>query len=274
MNAIIADDGQWRFPEMDSTPVKFNEAIIAYEDHDFYSHVGVSLKAIVRAAISNIKAKKIVSGGSTITMQIARMARNGERTFYHKFIESIWALRMEFKYSKKKLLTIYASHAPFGGNVVGLETASWRYYGLPPHHLSWSQAATLAVLPNAPGLVHPGRNRAILLEKRNKILKTLYKQGKIDATTYELSLEEPLIGAPKPLPSLAPHLLNNAIKSGRKGQRITTTLDIQKQSKLTKVLNYYQKKLDHNYIHNAALIVIDVKKNEVVTYIGNSATEY
>lgn len=273
MNARIADDGQWRFPEMDSTPVKFNEAIIAYEDHDFYTHAGVSFKAIGRAAISNIKARKVVSGGSTITMQIARMARNEKRTFFNKFIEAIWAFRMEFRYSKKQLLTIYASHAPFGGNVVGLEAASWRYYGLPPQDLSWSQAVTLAVLPNAPGLVHPGKNRDILLEKRNKVLKTLYEHGKIDAITYELSLDEPLIGAPKTLPSLAPHLLDNAIRNGKKGLRITTTLDDKKQEELTDILARHQMHLNHNFIHNAAMIVIDVKTNEVVTYIGNSATE-
>src|SRR5690554_1704035 len=273
MNAIIADDGQWRFPEMDSTPVKFNEAIIAYEDHDFYTHAGVSFKAIGRAAISNIKARKVVSGGSTITMQIARMARNEKRTFFNKFIEAIWAFRMEFRYSKKQLLTIYASHAPFGGNVVGLEAASWRYYGLPPQDLSWSQAVTLAVLPNAPGLVHPGKNRDILLEKRNKVLKTLYEHGIIDAITYELSLDEPLIGAPKTLPSLAPHLLDNAIRNGKKGLRITTTLDDKKQEELTDILARHQMHLNHNFIHNAAMIVIDVKTNEVVTYIGNSATE-
>jgi len=273
MNARIAEDGQWRFPEMDSTPVKFNEAIIAFEDHDFYAHTGVSFRAIGRAAISNLKARRVVSGGSTITMQIARMSRNKKRTFYNKFVEAIWAFRMELRYSKEQLLTIYASHAPFGGNVVGLEAASWRYYGLPPHDLSWSQAATLAVLPNAPGLVHPGKNREILLEKRNKVLTTLFEHGKIDEITYELSLDEPLIGAPKTLPSLAPHLLDNAIKNGKKGQRITTTLDDKKQEKLTRILERHQMHLNQNYIHNAALLVIDVRTNEVVTYIGNSATE-
>ncbi|WP_159038435.1 penicillin-binding protein 1C [Brumimicrobium mesophilum] len=273
MNARIASDGQWRFPEMDSTPIKFNEAIIAFEDHDFYAHTGVSFRAIGRAVISNLEAKKVVSGGSTITMQIARMARNSERTFYNKFVEAIWAFRMEFRYSKKELLTIYASHAPFGGNVVGLEAASWRYYGLPPHDLSWAQVSTLAVLPNAPGLVHPGKNRSILLEKRNKVLTTLYAHKKIDAITYELSLEEPLIGAPKTLPSLAPHLLSNAIANGRKGQRITTTLDDSKQEKLTQLLRRHQRNLNQNYIHNAAMLVIDVKTNQVVSYIGNSAIE-
>lgn len=273
MNAKIATDGQWRFPAADSIPYKFQEAIMAYEDRDFRKHVGISYKAIGRALISNIKSQKVVSGGSTITMQIARMARGGERTIKNKIIESIWALRLEFKYSKDELLAIYASNAPFGGNVVGLEAASWRYYGLSPFKLSWAEMATLAVLPNAPSLVHPNKNRAILLRKRNKVLKVLLDTDKIDEITYELALEEPLIGAPKSLPSLAPHLMASAIKKGQTGQRITTTLDYTKQQKLGAVLARHQQYLSQTEIHNAALLVIDLRTNEVVVYQGNSATE-
>lgn len=273
LNARIADDGQWRFPLMDSTPKRFEAAITAYEDRNFYNHIGISFKAIGRAAIEDIEARKIVSGGSTLTMQIARLSRGGKRSIWNKLIESIWAIRMETRYSKDELMNLYASHAPFGGNVVGLEAASWRYYGLPPNELSWSQVATLAVLPNSPSLVYPGKNSAILLKKRNKVLKTLFKQGKIDDITYELSLDEPLIGAPKHLPSLAPHLMAKAIKNGKKGKRIKTTLDYNKQKKLTEVLERHQANLNSNYIHNAALLVIDLHSNEVVTYIGNSATQ-
>lgn len=273
LNAKIADDGQWRFPLIDSTPKKFKAAIIAYEDHQFYHHVGVSFRAIGRALLEDIKAGKIVSGGSTITMQIARLSRGGKRTVWNKLIESIWALRMEVRYSKEELINIYASNAPFGGNVVGLEAASWRYYGQPPYELSWSQVATLAVLPNAPSLVYPGKNAKKLLQKRNKVLKTLFNHGEIDAITYELSLDEPLIGAPKDLPSLAPHLLAKAIKNGKKGERIKTTIKYQKQKKFTRILAQHQDGLNANFIHNAALLVIDLNTDEVVTYIGNSATQ-
>lgn len=273
MNAKIAADGQWRFPAADSIPYKFQEAIMAYEDRNFRTHVGISAKAIGRALKSNFKYKKIVSGGSTLTMQIARMTRGGDRTVKNKIIESIWALRLEFRYSKDELLRIYASNAPFGGNVVGLEAASWRYYGLSPFELSWAEMATLAVLPNAPSLVHPNKNREILLRKRNKVLKVLLDSGKIDEISYELSLEEPLIGAPKSLPSLAPHLMANAVKKGQIGQRITTTLDYSKQKKLGAVLARHQQYLSQTEIHNSAVLVIDLRTNEVVTYLGNSATE-
>ncbi len=273
LNAKIADDGQWRFPLMDSTPKKFKAAIIAYEDRSFYQHIGVSFKALVRAAIEDVKAGKIVSGGSTLTMQIARLSRGGKRTFWNKIIEAIWAIRLETRFSKEELINIYASHAPFGGNVVGLEAASWRYYGLPPYELSWSQAATLAVLPNSPGLVYPGKNSAVLLKKRNKVLKTLLDFGSIDSLTFELSLDEPLIGAPKRLPSLAPHLLAKAIKNGKKGKRIKTTINYTKQQQLTDLLERHQSNLNANYIHNSALLVIDLQTNKTITYIGNAATK-
>lgn len=273
LNAHIANDGQWRFPPPDSIPYKFKSSLIAYEDHDFYQHMGVSFKGIGRALISNIKAGKVVSGGSTITMQIARMARDNDRTYWQKLIESIWALRIEWRYTKSELLRLYAAHAPFGGNVVGLGAASWRYYGVPPYQLSWSQCATLAVLPNAPGLVYPGKNRKLLKEKRNRVLKRLHKIGKIDAITYELALDEPVIGAPKDLPNLAGNLMADAIKNGKKGQRITTTLNYYKQTAFSKILAAHQAILNQKNINNAALIVVDLHHNKVITYIGNSAKE-
>src|SRR5690554_804333 len=147
---------------------------------------------------------------------------------------------MELRFSESDLVNIYASHDPFGGNVVGLEVAAWRYRGLPPHDMSWWHVATLAVLWNDRSLPHARNNRERLLEKRNKVLKTLLEHGEIDEITYELSLEEPLIGAPKRLPSLAPHLLDHAILNGKKGQRITTNLDDKKQERLSEILKRHQ----------------------------------
>ncbi len=113
----------------------------------------------------------IVSGGSTITMQVIRLSRKGKRrTVFEKIIEMVLATRLELRYSKQEILGLYASHAPFGGNVVGLEAACWRYFGRSPQQLSWGEAALLAVLPNAPSLMHPGKNRDRLKEKRDRLL--------------------------------------------------------------------------------------------------------
>ena len=113
-------------------------------------------------------------------MQLIRISRRKQRTYWQKFIELILALKIEIQYSKKEIFALYAANAPFGGNVVGLEAASWRYYGRSPHLLSWAEAATLAVLPNAPSLIYPGKNQTRLLKKRNFLLHKLYSKNKIN----------------------------------------------------------------------------------------------
>ena len=139
LGARIAADGQWRFPEIDSIPPKFETALTEFEDRRFYYHPGVDPIGLGRALLQNIRSGKVVSGGSTLTMQVIRMARgNPPRTLWQKAIETIMATRLELGSSKKEILALYASHAPFGGNVVGLEAASWRYFGKTPRLLSWA----------------------------------------------------------------------------------------------------------------------------------------
>lgn len=136
LGARIAKDGQWRFPECDTIPPKFQTSIIEFEHKWFALHCGVNPVYIARAAIGNVKAGHVTSGGSTITMQVVRMLRRKERTLWQKMIEAVLATRLEMRYSKEKILALYASHAPFGGNVVGIEAAAWRYYGKPAEELS------------------------------------------------------------------------------------------------------------------------------------------
>ena len=168
------------------------------------------MPAIGRALYQNLSAGKVVSGGSTITMQTVRLMRkNPPRTLWQKLIEILWATRLEVAESKNDILNYYSTYAPFGGNVVGLETASWRYYGKPAHELTWAQSATLAVLPNAPSLIFPGKNHNLLLAKRNKLLKKLLEKKIITPEEHQLSLIEQLPKKPHTLPQHAPHLLNN-----------------------------------------------------------------
>lgn len=272
LNASIAADGQWRFPPGDTVPDKFKECLLVFEDRNFESHFGVYFPSLFRAFYQNIKTGRVVSGGSTLTMQIARMSRSESRNIFQKIIEIIWAFRLELKYSKEELLNIYAANAPFGGNVVGLEAASWRYFSMPPGNLTWAQSATMAVLPNAPALIYPGKNQVLLAEKRNRVLKYLLEIQKIDSTTYFLSIEEKLPQKPYPLPSFAPHLLNYCISQGMREQRIHSNIDFALQDQLLKLCKQYQKKLDGNYIHNAAVLVVDLKSNSVISYIGNTAS--
>lgn len=268
LGARIADDGQWRFPPRDTVPDKVKACMIAFEDRHYYYHWGVNPLATGRAIVQNIREKRIVSGGSTLTMQTIRLSRNKPRTFGEKFIEMIWAVRLEFRYSKEKILAMYASHAPFGGNVVGLDAAAWRYFGHSADQLSWAEAATLAVLPNSPSMIHLSRSRDALLRKRNRLLNYLLEIGTLDPSSYELALSEELPGEPLPLPQIAPHLVSYFYQTNR-GKQTPSTVDKGIQTRVEDLLERWNDEFRRSDIRNMAAIVIDVQTNQVVAYCGN-----
>ncbi len=273
LGAKIADDGQWRFPEADSVPSKFKKCITTYEDKHFYKHLGFNPIAMFNAMNQNRKAGKIIRGGSTLTQQVIRLHRkNKTRTYKEKFIEIILATRLELRYSKGKILSLYASHAPFGGNIVGLDAAAWRFFGQSAHNLSWAESATLAVLPNAPGLIHVNKNRSSLLRKRDALLKKLYINKVIDKITYELALIEPLPEQTYSLPQIAPHLLTKVMKKN-KGERIQTSINIELQNKVNEVVKQHYLNLKQNHVYNASVLVVDVKTRQILTYVGNTPTD-
>ncbi|MEO5943316.1 MAG: penicillin-binding protein 1C [Ferruginibacter sp.] len=271
LNASIAADGQWRFPYDKDVPQKFIDCITTFEDHRFFYHPGVDVVSIGRATLKNIKSGSVVQGGSTLTMQVIRLSKkNDKRSFINKIKESILALRLEMSYSKKEILALYASHAPFGSNVVGLDAAAWRYFGRSADKLSWGEMATLAVLPNAPSLVHPGRNRDRLLQKRNMLLDKLYAADKINKTSCDLAKLEPLPGAPLALPQFAPHLLQRFKKENTTGiTKIKTTLNGSLQKNVTRIIQQHHNVLKGNGINNACALVLDVETGNTLAYVGN-----
>ena len=273
LGARIADDGQWRFPENDSVPEKFKKCILAFEDQHFYEHFGFNPISIYHAFLENRKAGRIIRGGSTLTQQVIRLHRDGtKRSYFEKIIEITLATRLEFRDSKDEILQLYAAHAPFGSNVVGLEMAAWRYFGLQTHQLSWAESATLAVLPNAPSLIYPGKNQQKLLAKRNRLLKKLYNNNTIDKETYELSLLESLPQKPFAVPQIAPHLLQKIAKE-QKGKKIKTTIPIAAQERVNEIVNQYYSLYKQNEVYNIAVLVIEVKTRNIVAYVGNSPTD-
>uniref|UniRef100_UPI0030C8AF49 penicillin-binding protein 1C n=1 Tax=Yeosuana marina TaxID=1565536 RepID=UPI0030C8AF49 len=170
------------------------------------------------------------------------------------------------------ILALYASHAPFGGNVVGLDAASWRYFNRNANHLSWAESATLAILPNAPSLIYPGKNQTSLLNKRNRLLKKLLDNKTIDSLTYNLSISEGLPQKPYPLPQIAPHLLQTIAKTN-KGKRIKTSVDKRLQQQANNIVFNHYNALKQNEIYNISVLILDVKNRKVLTYIGNSPTD-
>ncbi len=274
LNASIASDGQWRFPYDENVPEKFIKCITTFEDKRFYDHPGVDVFAFARAALKNARSKEVVQGGSTLTMQVIRLSRHEtKRNIWEKIVESILSIRLECSYSKSQVMALYASEAPFGSNVVGLDAASWRYFGRSPEKLSWGEMAALAVLPNAPALVHPGKNRDVLLKKRNALLDKLLKNKILDDATCYLSKLEPLPGNPVPLPRVAPHLLQRYKEDVRRNTelstRLTTTIDINLQKNVTAILDQHHNVLKGNGINNACALVLDVETGNALAYVGN-----
>jgi penicillin-binding protein 1C len=273
LGALVAADGQWRFPSGASINEKFVTALIEYEDHRFYQHPGIDPFAIARAFWQNTTQRRIVSGGSTLTMQTIRLSRAPRyRTLQEKIIEMLLAFRLELGYSKKAILELYAAHAPFGANVVGIEAAAWRWFGRRQEDLSWADAAMLAVLPNSPALVHPGRNRETLMIKRNALLERLYRRGILDEETLVLSQLEEVPAQPSPLPHLAPHLLMRLSMNREHTGKISTTLDAFLQQRAQSIMNRWAERFSENGIDNAACLIMDTMTGAVRAYIGNVAT--
>jgi penicillin-binding protein 1C len=275
LGASIATDGQWRFPPNADVPEKFKQCIIAFEDKRFMHHPGFDILALGRAIKQNFHSKRVKSGGSTITMQVIRLATKHKRNIWNKLIEMFMAMRLEAGYSKNEILSFYTSNAPFGSNVIGLDAASWRYFGRSPDKLSWGEMAAMAVLPNSPSLVHPGKNRAILLKKRNLLLDKLYHQGIIDSTTATLAKFEPVPDRPMPLPQLAPHLLER-FKSDHQTDvhgetRLRTSIRSALQQQVNEILERHHQVLKSNDINNIAAVVLDVETGATLAYAGNIA---
>ena len=268
LGARIASDGQWRLPPRNTTPEKIKECLITFEDKHFYHHWGVNPFAIGRAFYQNVKNKRIVSGGSTLTMQTIRLARNESRTFREKLIEMIWATRLEFRASKEEILSMYISHAPFGGNVVGLDAAAWRYFGHSADDLSWAESAMLAVLPNAPAMIHLSKGRKTLLDKRNRLLKQLLEKKTIDSSTYELAISEPLPDEPHALPQIAPYLVSRFYQE-RNGEYSRSTINKGIQTQVEDLAERWSNEFGRSDIRNLAILVIDIPSNQVVAYCGN-----
>jgi len=266
----IAEDEQWRFRTESELSPKYVASVTLYEDEYFNFHPGVNPISVFRAALQNIKAGSIVSGGSTLDMQTVRLATGeSQRDFFTKMVEVWCALKLNLLYSKREILNLYARNAPFGRNLVGIGAASHMYFGRNSENLSWAESALLAVLPNNPGDVYPGRQNELLKAKRDFLLEKLHDRGFLSYEDLELSKSERIPEGILPLPRESPHLLTTLEKE-QKGRSLNTTINSSLQAKVTSIVNRYSRQLDGNEIHNAAALVLDIRNNRVLAYVGNS----
>ncbi|MBR4809094.1 MAG: penicillin-binding protein 1C [Bacteroidales bacterium] len=270
MGARISANGQWCFEPASSVPDKFAKCIVTYEDKRFWWHAGIDFLSIGRAIRQNLSRREVVSGASTITMQVIRLSRpDAPRSIPEKLLEAVLASRLELRCSKNEILRLYASNAPFGGNVVGIDAAAWRYFGRSAGELSWAESAMLAVLPNSPALIHPGRNRERLLEKRNYLLDKLMEKGIIDDIECELAKDEPLPDKPLPMPDKAYHLLER-LRAGGGDKAYTCTLDPVLQDRVNAIARSHFEDYHNNLVDNMGILVMSVATGDVLAYYGNT----
>ncbi len=271
LSAKVACDGQWRFPITKKLPETYKQALIFYEDKNFYRHFGIDPFALVRAFYQNLKNGKVISGASTISMQLARLClKNKSRSIFTKLEEMYLTIGFEFLYSKEKILQLYSGLAPFGSNVVGLETAIWKYYHKRLEDLSWAEASLFAVLPNQPSMLHLSKNREKLLLKRNRLLRDLNNSIIISQDVYSLSIEEPLPDKPLVLPRNAPHALEYAIKLKGDATIMNSTIDLNLQNEVIRISRNHHRIFKANEIHNLAVLVVENKSGNILAYLGNS----
>ncbi len=271
LKVFLSADGYWRMnTRLDNVSPFMNDAVLSYEDKWFYAHPGVNPVAVARAVFLNVKRHRVVSGGSTITMQVARMIEPKRRTYAAKFIELFRAFQLEMKYSKKEILQFYLNLAPYGGNIEGVGAASYFYFGKPASMLSKSEAVSLVVIPNSPTRFRPDRNVAEYRGRRRNVATLMLKRGLIDKREFDeiVTLENP--GKRETPPAYAPHFAQYAASKYHNEPNIATTVDLRIQLLCEELLKRHIVPLRAQGITNGAVVVIDVKKRELVAMAGSA----
>ena len=326
LRAFLADDSMWRFsrqlsvisyqsqevfdkPDTSLTENSYREAntttdnyflhqaMLTSEDRWFYYHYGINPVSIATALYDNLKAGEVVRGGSTITMQVARLMEPKARSIPNKLIEMFRALQLEHTYSKSEILTFYFNMLPYGGNIVGTAAASRFYFNKPQHALSLGEAALLAAIPNAPERLRPDRFPENARKAREKVLNRLLARRQISEQQWQEATQEPIPRKRYPLPFKAPHLSRMLVKEnrshakpypstrlphlqrhewmGKTDGRIYTTIDARVQETAVRILSEYleaERKLSLRGSHSTstgAIIVMDTQNRHVLAMVGS-----
>ncbi len=266
------DGGMVRIPvRRAELPDRLVEAVLDFEDRRFYAHPGVDPLAMARAAWLNATTGRVVSGGSTITMQVARMLERRPRTLASKLIEIARAVQLEVRFSKDEILEHYFNLAPYGGNIEGVGTAAYYYYEKSVDRLSLDEAATLAALPNSPTALDPARGKAKLARRRNDVLARMATNGVVTLAEAEAAMALPIGAQRRPAPFVAPHLSEKLRAGSPAGARIHTTIDRELQLRAEKLLADHVDRLASHGITNGAVVLIENETRKVRAYVGSRA---
>lgn len=268
LRAFASENGVWRYPvKVEEVSPLYLEALIGYEDRYFYYHAGVNPFAMTRAAIQGARNGRIISGGSTITMQVARILEPHPRTVFGKIRQMLRAYQLEWHLSKSEILEIYLTRAPFGGTIEGVEAASWAYLGKSSKQLSHSEAALLAVLPQTPSRLRPDRNPEAARKARDKVLKRLAENTIWSSIPIAEAKQEPVVTRSLQVPMSAALLAQRLRDANPAASKIESTIDADLQSMLeARLLNYFSQLPERS---SAALLVVDNKTLEARAYVGS-----
>jgi penicillin-binding protein 1C len=269
IHAFLTRDQQWRMKtELKEISPLLRKTIVEKEDKYFYYHVGINPLAVFRAIGRNILSRRRTSGASTITMQVARALEPKKRTYWNKIREMFRALQLEWKYSKDEILQLYLNKVPYGGNIQGVKSASILYFGKNPDHLSLAEITALSIIPNRPSSLVMGRNNDRIVEERNKWLRRWAKEKVFTGQEIADALAEPLTAKRGVVPGYIPQLAQKLRKRG--GPIVHSTIQLNMQLKLEKLVKDYSRTLALKNIRNAAVIVLDNRTHRVVSYVGSA----
>jgi len=270
MRAFSSSDQFWRLPvRLEEVSERMRRSVLVSEDRWFYYHPGFNPLSIFAAAVDNIRAGKAVRGGSTITMQIARMIEPKERTFGNKSLEVLRAVQLEWHYSKKELFEMYFNILPYGGNIEGVGAASLLYFNKTPENLTVSEIAILTAIPVRPSDFRPDADPEKCRVRRNRILERLHDESVITDEEYNDALEEEIPLARRDLPFIAPHFCQWQTERTPHDASILSTIDIGLQQYCERLAHQYNYQMSQKGVHNLAIVVIDNRTDELKAMVGS-----
>ena len=270
INAYLTPDDKWRMKtELNEISPLLRKTIIAKEDKYFYSHPGINVFAVARAAFNNVLRMKRTSGASTITMQVAKALSPHKRNLWWKLLETFRAFQLEWRYSKDEILQLYLNLVPYGSNIEGVKAASLLYLAKEPNHLSLAEITALSIIPNRPSSLVVGKSNEVIVRERNRWLQKFADDGVFTKKEMEDAEAEPLTAVRRTVPHYIPHFAYK-LKKGSSTINIKTNIVLNTQLKIEKQTEDYVRGLKLKGIRNAAVVVIDNKTHKVIAYVGSA----
>jgi penicillin-binding protein 1C len=270
LRAFTTQSGRWRLPvEASDVDQRYLAMLMAFEDKRFYAHGGIDMRSLARAAVQLVENRRIVSGASTLTMQVARLIEGRyERSGGAKLRQIVGALQLEHHLNKREILSLYLRLAPFGGNIEGVRAASLAYFGKEPRRLSVGEAALLVALPQSPEWRRPDRNPRLARIARDRVLQRATEEGVITEAEARRAALEPVPIGRRAFPKLAPHLAEAEVMAQPKETVHRLTIDRGVQRALEGLAEEQTKLLGRKL--SAAILAVDHTTGEVIAHVGSA----